>query len=145
MTESSVRSRADSCPGSSRRQDACKPCLARAGWVWLSGDVSGKPELKETSTLSVRPPESDGKAIEARFGRREEIIIGRGVDCDVVIKDAKASRRHCRLTRRSEGFALEDLGSKNGTWVDGKRIAEQVLLRPDQTFKVGDTIFYLSH
>lgn len=71
-------------------------------------------------------------------------MIGRGVECDVVIKDAKASRKHCRLVRKEEGFVLEDLGSKNGTYVDGKRISEKIAMKPQQTFKIGDTIFYLS-
>jgi len=71
-------------------------------------------------------------------------VIGRGVECDVVIKDSKASRKHCRLVRKDDGFLLEDLGSKNGTFVDGKRISGQIALQPQHTFKIGDTIFYLS-
>ena len=78
------------------------------------------------------------------LSKRAEIVIGRGVECDVVIKDAKASRKHCRLVRKEDGFLLEDLGSKNGTFVDGKRISEQIAMKPQQTFKIGDTIFYLS-
>lgn len=82
--------------------------------------------------------------MQTRFGRRDEIVIGRGVDCDVVIKDAKASRKHCRLLRKDDGFVLEDLGSRNGTFFEGKKITGQVALHADQTFKIGDTVFYLS-
>ena len=75
---------------------------------------------------------------------RESILIGRGIECDVVIKDVKASRKHCRLTRAKGGFTLEDLESRNGTFVEGKRIESSVKLKPSQTFKVGDTVFYLA-
>lgn len=105
--------------------------------------MSGPAETKDTTPLSAQQ-NGAGKAVETRFGKRNEIIIGRGVECDVVIKDVKASRKHCKLLRRPEGFVLEDLGSKNGTYFDGKKISEPVTLRADQTFKIGDTVFYLS-
>lgn len=76
--------------------------------------------------------------------RREQIVIGRDLDCDVVIKDVKASRKHCKLVRRKDGFVLEDLGSKNGTFVDGEKISAPIPIRPDQAFKIGDTLFYIS-
>ncbi len=75
---------------------------------------------------------------------RKMIVIGRDAECDLVIRDAKASRRHCKLTRGTGDFILEDLGSKNGTQVDGKRIEAPVSLRAGQAFKVGDTVFYLT-
>ena len=85
-----------------------------------------------------------GQQSSADLQRRDSIVIGRGMDCEVVIQDAKASRRHCRLTRSDAGFVLEDLGSKNGTHVDGERITQPVTLKPNQTFKIGDTVFYLA-
>ncbi|MBM3839852.1 MAG: FHA domain-containing protein [Verrucomicrobia bacterium] len=85
-----------------------------------------------------------GQQSSADLRRRDAIVIGRGLDCDVVINDAKASRRHCRLTRGDNAFVLEDLGSKNGTYMDGERISAPVTLKPNQTFKIGDTVFYLA-
>lgn len=61
-----------------------------------------------------------------------------------MVQDAKASRKHCQLTRQGDGFLLTDLDSKNGTYVNGQRITEPVLLRSKETFKIGDTIFYLA-
>ncbi len=89
---------------------------------------------------------TDGKdkKIETDIFRRKTITIGRDADCEVVLKDPKASRKHCRLTRGEGGFMLEDLGSKNGTFVDGKKITEPMPLKATQTFKVGDTVLYLS-
>ena len=75
---------------------------------------------------------------------RDSILIGRGVECDIRVKDAKASRRHCRLARSATAFMLEDLGSKNGTYVKGTRIDAPVILHPRDSFQIGSTIFYLS-
>jgi pSer/pThr/pTyr-binding forkhead associated (FHA) protein len=66
------------------------------------------------------------------------------VECDVVVKDTKASRKHCRLTRKANGFVLEDLGSSNGTYYNGQKITAPVELGHNQSFKIGDTIFYLA-
>ncbi len=119
--------------------------VATADFLWLPDGVPGDADPRETSAaLSLKTSEGAGKAVETRFGRRDQIIIGRGVECDVVIKDAKASRKHCKLQRQVGGFILEDLGSKNGTYFDGKKISAPVTLRADQTFKIGDTVFYLS-
>jgi pSer/pThr/pTyr-binding forkhead associated (FHA) protein len=81
---------------------------------------------------------------ETPVARRKSVLIGRGAHCDVVVKDAKASREHCRLTLEGAGFSLEDLGSRNGTYVDGLKIAQPTVLQVNQTFKIGDTIFYLA-
>lgn len=85
-----------------------------------------------------------GQPVETNLQRRKVVVIGRGLECDIVIKDVKASRRHCQLTRGDSAFMLEDLGSKNGTFVEGKRITGPMALKPNQAFKIGDTIFYLS-
>jgi pSer/pThr/pTyr-binding forkhead associated (FHA) protein len=86
---------------------------------------------------------SEEGVTETPVDSRKTILIGRGSHCDVMIRDAKASREHCRLTAGEAGFMLEDLGSKNGTYVDGQKIEGPTKLLPSQTFKIGDTIFYL--
>lgn len=109
--------------------------------------VSRVPEksAKPTSPKSLKvAPGDEAESFEASLQRREFVIIGRARDCDVVIQDPKASRQHCKLTRREDGFMLEDLGSRNGTYVDGKKISEPLVLKANQAFKVGDTIFYLA-
>lgn len=64
-------------------------------------------------------------------------IIGRGRDCDVVLTDSNTSRRHLQVTNKAGQALLRDLGSSNGTWVDGSRIVAPTVLRPGQQALVG--------
>ncbi len=100
------------------------------------------PDNKRPSFKIVLGP--DGASQLSELPPRATIVIGREPDCDVVVRDAKSSRHHCRLTRDEDGFTLEDLGSRNGTFVEGQRLTASCRLKAHQTFKVGDTIFYLS-
>ncbi len=56
---------------------------------------------------------------------RERITIGRAPDCDIVILERQVSRYHVRIERDSEGHLLRDLGSKNGTTVNGEPVRGQ--------------------
>lgn len=57
------------------------------------------------------------------------LVVGRSPDVDIVINDTNVSRRHAEFWRTSEGVAVRDLGSTNGTFVNGHRI-EAVSLSP---------------
>lgn len=56
------------------------------------------------------------------------LVVGRDASCDIVIADRQVSRYHARLTPGAEGVLLEDLGSKNGTFCNGQRLDEPVIL-----------------
>jgi hypothetical protein len=58
-----------------------------------------------------------------------ELTIGREPDCSVVIADRQVSRYHARLTSTPKGLLLEDLGSKNGTYLNGKLVNESAYLQ----------------
>jgi len=60
------------------------------------------------------------------------ITIGRDPDNDLPVEDTKLSRRHCRIVRGVEGFLVEDLGSSNGTYVNGERVDRHVLSPGDK-------------
>src|SRR4051812_29159906 len=66
-------------------------------------------------------------------------IIGSGEDCDLVVDSPTVSGRHCRLTREADGFVLEDLGSTNGTYVNGARIARRMRVTPADAVTLGLT------
>ncbi len=61
-----------------------------------------------------------------RFGLEEgrEYLLGRDAGCDLTVNDPRISRRHARLVPAGSSWRLVDLGSKNGTWIDGQPAAE---------------------
>jgi pSer/pThr/pTyr-binding forkhead associated (FHA) protein len=63
--------------------------------------------------------------------------IGSGPDCDLVVDLPKVSGRHCRLTRSEDGYTLEDLGSTNGTFVNGVRIDGSIPVTRRDTITLG--------
>lgn len=66
------------------------------------------------------------------------IRIGRAPECELVLKDSRVSRRHARLHARNGVLVLTDLGSTNGTRVNGHRVTEMVLGAGDR-IHIGDT------
>jgi DNA-binding response OmpR family regulator len=65
----------------------------------------------------------DGEEIKGQWSLTEETTIGRWQDNDIVIDDRWVSRHHARVRRQEEQYLVEDLRSKNGTLVNGQRIA----------------------
>jgi hypothetical protein len=70
------------------------------------------------------------------------VTIGRAGDNAIVIADAQVSRHHARLTWQSGGWAVEDLGSANGVFVNEVRITSLTWLRPGDTLRLGDTVVF---
>jgi predicted component of type VI protein secretion system len=73
---------------------------------------------------------------------REMTVIGRRQDCDLMIPLGEISRKHCRIIRDGESLRLEDLGSSNGTFLNGRRIQESTLDAGD-TIQVGPVAFVI--
>lgn len=67
---------------------------------------------------------------------REEFLIGRAPECDIVVADRQVSRHHARLGRTDKGYVLEDLGSKNGTHLNGAQIDGPVILQDGDVIQV---------
>ncbi len=67
------------------------------------------------------------------------IIIGRSTDCDITIDDVAASRHHVEVRRAGMGFFWKDLGSTNGTLVNGSPMLEGVLDHGDR-IQIGETV-----
>jgi ATP-dependent Clp protease ATP-binding subunit ClpC len=65
-------------------------------------------------------------------------VFGRGSGADLVLADTNVSRKHCRIVRVDPYFFLVDLGSQNGTLVNGARV-EKALLRHGDVLRLGDT------
>ncbi len=91
-------------------------------------------------SLRVVAGNAAGKEIELD----SDFLIGRAADTDEgkLGDDPEISRNHARISRRAgDQLAIEDLGSTNGTFVNGKRIEGAQVLNPGDTVKVGTTTF----
>lgn len=100
----------------------------------LERDIAAQPPpvpVAAARTGALRVAREDGSASEIA---KERWIIGRGAHCDLVIDSAKISREHAAIVREAEGWWIEDLGSSNGTWFRGERIARRQIADGDEYF-----------
>lgn len=86
----------------------------------------------------------------ARLGQicelnKELVIVGRSPDCDLWIEDSAISRRHFKLYLENKEVTLEDLGSTNGTYVNGKRVKKVPLHDGDKIQISRDSIMELTY
>jgi len=70
-------------------------------------------------------------AVEGRLAA-DAILVGRSPKCDVVIDSPDVSWRHARLSRRPQGWLIEDLSSRNGVWVNEHRVSEGLVHSGDR-------------
>ena len=72
-----------------------------------------------------------------------ENSIGRSKGSDICVNDPTVSRDHCVLLRRQEGWLISDIGSKGGTYVNGKKVRNRTQVLIDDEISVGSTTFVL--
>lgn len=76
------------------------------------------------------------------FLNKNVVTLGRDQDNDVVVDDAEVSRHHARLTLQGSNWVLEDLGSRNGTFVNGQRLTSPLWLATGYQIAVGPNILF---
>ena len=74
---------------------------------------------------------------------RREITIGRAETSDLVIDDEFASTNHARLVKLNDEWTLQDLGSTNGTFLDGVKVTSPVAFKVGSEVRIGKTAFEL--
>jgi diguanylate cyclase (GGDEF)-like protein len=89
--------------------------------TWTAVPRLESPSEKHAFLLVLSGPQF-GEVFSLASGR--ELVLGRREDCDVQIRDDGVSRRHATIAVEGSGAVVRDLGSANGTWVDGKRTPE---------------------
>ena len=104
-------------------------------------DVTNARTLKRRSDVTrlvvLKPKERKGAA----FAITNEITVGRAPSCTIMIPDDTfVSQLHARLYRTADGTIVEDLGSTNGTYLNGGRIAAAQLVAKGDRLQIGSTI-----
>jgi pSer/pThr/pTyr-binding forkhead associated (FHA) protein len=74
----------------------------------------------------------------------DSVIVGRNTArqpnaADISVDDEYVSNRHAKLMRQGSQLLVEDLGSMNGTWLNGRRVYGPVAVRPGDRLRVGHT------
>lgn len=108
----------------------------------ISTDTASELGLANSTTPQLVLLDEKGKPSEKISVTREPITIGRMSNNDVVLPDANVSRTHAELKQRDGGWILVDLGSTNGTTVNGKLATEHDLKDGDRIgFGTSEMIF----
>jgi pSer/pThr/pTyr-binding forkhead associated (FHA) protein len=93
------------------------------------------PQVAPLASLLVRNGAMKGRRLAVKV---PVVNIGRADFNDVVISDPSVSTSHAKLQRRDDIWILSDLGSTNGTFVEGERVSGEVALGPGTTVKFGE-------
>ena len=112
---------------------------AFAAYVALVRDRRGTPParaIEASIPTGIEITVAHAGSIKTRrFGRR--ILVGRAPSADLRLDDPRVSRLHARIEMRDDGVYVEDLGSRNGTAVDGEAVTEPRRLEVDDEVTVG--------
>jgi hypothetical protein len=103
----------------------------------LHKDPRSRRRKEANPTLTVTEPVDRRGEI---FALDSEMTIGRAPGCAVVISDSFASQLHARVFERDGTWYVEDLGSRNGTWLNRTQVHGATKLEPGDLVKVGDTV-----
>jgi pSer/pThr/pTyr-binding forkhead associated (FHA) protein len=77
----------------------------------------------------------------AKYYLVDEVRIGRSTNSNIVLSDTYGSQQHARVFDSKGSFYVEDLGSTNGTYVNGRKISYPLELRVGDRIKIGKTVF----
>jgi pSer/pThr/pTyr-binding forkhead associated (FHA) protein/tetratricopeptide (TPR) repeat protein len=108
-----------------------------------SQDMDGSTRVSKRESGNTRPilefgePGDGGRVYDMVDS---EIAIGRAPNCHVILEDKKSSRKHVLILKQGKQWVLKDLGSSNGTLVNGTRVDEHSLTSGDEV-RIGDTRF----
>ncbi len=100
------------------------------------GLVKGQRSKEKAWYVSVERGPKELRGV--RMAVRGPVIVGRAPGADIVIGASYVSARHARFNLMGSNLFVEDLGSTNGTAVNGRLITEPVALRDGDTVNVGD-------
>jgi len=98
----------------------------------------------QSGETGLRQEQTDNAVLrEVDVRRKKRVLIGRGDDCDIKLVSDRVSRHHCEILYKDGHYELRDLGSTNGTYVDGARVTGTVL-RSGAVINVPTQVFAFS-
>jgi hypothetical protein len=115
------------------------PALAEAaaGAGAARAPATPRAERKGARLRILEPPEQQGEI----YPLGDEITVGRGGGCGIVLTaDQFVSTVHARVFRRGDDVFVEDLGSRNGTFVNGERVTTATQVRRGDRVQFGQTV-----
>jgi pSer/pThr/pTyr-binding forkhead associated (FHA) protein len=110
--------------------------VARAVGLHVGTGESGKRRKPSNQVVIVKSETQAGMEISVK----DAVVLGRSGEADIVLDDPYASEFHMRLVRQEDGLALHDLGSTNGSYVNGRRVGAPISLSKGDAIQVGKTI-----
>ena len=96
---------------------------------------------RATGAPRLRVGTAGGLQAGSAYDLSEGALLGRGDEADIVLEDSFASTRHASLAPRGDVIVLEDLGSTNGTYLNGEPLRGPQPLHPGDTIRIGDSEF----
>lgn len=111
--------------------------VVRAVRTNLGGGTATRKSRKPAELVVVRGEPEKGRNVRLRAGGH---VIGRGPDADIVIDDPYASEFHARVGIQDGKVMVHDLGSTNGTYVNGRRVTTPAAVSTGDTVQIGKTI-----
>lgn len=100
-------------------------------------ELSAPVALAHEAVLTVTEARESSGLAGRRFAFTDEIAIGRGEDNDIVIPDVFVSHAHARIVARGNQYVIEDLGSRNHTYVNGEELEGSQYLQPGDEIRIG--------
>jgi pSer/pThr/pTyr-binding forkhead associated (FHA) protein/tetratricopeptide (TPR) repeat protein len=104
---------------------------------FADGDAKTKVLSNSKVLAKLHFPEGTANFLDVELNEGE-VSLGRGKNCNVILEDKKASRKHAIIRRSGAGFTLQDLESANGTFLNGVQVSEQELYGGD-VIRIGNT------
>jgi hypothetical protein len=140
--------------------------VVRAVWAELSPPPVPAPSTAPSGRAAKRERKQAGRAaarqeaVQARSGSQLTVVeprsltgrsfevgieatLGRATGCSIAIDDDFVSQLHARVFRSDGALVVEDLGSTNGTFLNGRKVGGPRPMQPGDRLKVGDTVLEL--
>jgi hypothetical protein len=100
----------------------------------------GRKRTNERQAPTVLVIEEPAQRRGTEYPLTMEMTVGRAPGCAIVIEDSFASQLHARVFQRTDGWFVEDLGSRNGTWLNRDQVHGPQRLELGDRIRVGDTV-----